>query len=149
MRRAMLMIAAVGILLIATAVPATGRPSNPLVGAWENVDSFDGSDQRVTIAGSGQFRYVDDGASACLNAGLGFVPASLRGTGSFGTVGGSPTFSLTADLYCHVRGPGGRQLLFEVANLVFTYDAASDTLTDSLGQGCWHRAGRPGACALP
>lgn len=149
MRRAMLMIGAVVILLIATAVPAAGGPSNPFVGVWENVDSFDMSDQRVTIGGSGHFRYVDRGATACLDAGLGFVPASLRGIGTFGTAGsGEPTFTFTADLYCHVRGRGGPVSLGPIT-LTFTYDSASDTLTDSIPQGCWHRPSNPSACAAP
>jgi hypothetical protein len=149
MRRVTLLIAAVTILLIATAVPATGRPSNPFVGAWENVDSVDMSDQRVTIGGSGHFRYVDRAATACLDAGFGFVPASLRGTGTFATASsGEPTFTFTADLYCHVRGRGGRVSLGPFT-LTFTYDATSDTLADSEMQGCWHRPRNPGACAAP
>lgn len=131
-------------LMIAAAVPASGVPGSPLVGSWENTDLFDGSHQHVSIGGGpGQFVYRDDGATACLDAGFGFVPASLRGVGEFVD---ESTFAFTADLYCHVRGAGGRQLVAEVS-LIFFYDSGTDTLTDSFEQGCWYRSGNPEACS--
>jgi hypothetical protein len=132
------------VLLLAAALPAAASPGNPFVGSWENTDAFDGSHQHVSIGGGpGHFRYRDDGASGCDTAGHGFVPASLSGFGEF--VGAS-TFALTADIYCHVRGSGGRQLLGPVS-LTFSYDSSSDTLSDSLGQGCWYRSGNPETCS--
>ena len=129
-------------VLVTSALPAAGRPANPFVGSWENTDAFDGSHQHLSIGGGpGHFRYRDAGASACLNAELGFVPASLSGSGEWD----GSTFAFTADLYCHTRGRGGRQLLFPVS-LTFTYDTATDTLSDSGGQGCWYRSGSPEAC---
>ncbi len=132
------------VLLLAAALPATGASGNPFVGSWENMD-VDGSHQRMSIGGGpGHFHYRDDGATACVPA-FGFVPATLRGVGEFDLDSDPPTFAFTADVYCHVRGPGGRQLLFEVS-LTFSYDASTDTLSDLVG-GCWWRSGKPEACS--
>ena len=137
MRRVVLLLVGAMLLLFTAALPAIGSPPNPLVGSWQNVDVLDGSDQHLSIApGAGHFHYRDNAATGCDTAGFGFVPASLSGFGEFG----DESLSFAADIYCHVRGPGGRQLLGPVS-LTFTYDAVSDTLTDSLGQRVWQPGG--------
>ena len=144
MRKLMLLALVVLLMLGMVAAPATGSPKNPFVGSWENTDIVDGSHQHMSIGGGpGHFRYRDDAATACDDAGLGFVPASLSGFGEFVD---ETTFAFTADLYCHVRGPGGRHLLAEIS-LTFFYDSGTDTLSDSFGQGCWYRSGNPGSCS--
>ncbi len=136
---------AMAVVLLAAALPATGASGNPFVGSWQNVDAFDGSHQHMLISGGpGHFHYRDDAASACRNAGFGFVPATLNGVGEFDLDSDPPTFAFTADVYCHVRGPGGRQLLGEVS-LTFFYDASTDTLSESAVQ-CWWRSGKPETC---
>ncbi len=138
---------AISVAMLFASIPlAAAKPANPFVGSWENVDLNDGSHQRLSIGGGpGHFTYRDDAASACRDAGLGFVAASLRGFGDFV---GTTTFEINdADLYCHPAG--SPQLLFGVS-LTFTYDSASDTLSDTAepDQGCWYRSGHPEACAV-
>lgn len=127
---------------------AATASGNPFVGSWENIDPLDGSHQHMTV-GSGPnmpVQYRDDGATACVAAGFGFVPATLKG---FGVITSEDpfTFQFTADAYCHPRGPGGPQLVIDDITLPFVYDAARDILSIEPGVDCWYRSGHPESCA--
>ncbi len=144
MRQRLLVLVVVAAFVMLAVPVAAAPPDNPFVGSWESPDPFDGSQQHVAIGDGPNLPvwYVDDAATACENAGFGFVPAG--GTGS-GVILGETTLEFTVDIYCQNRGPGGREFLFTFTFEV-EYDSATDTLTDLFG-GCWYRSGNPAACA--
>ena len=121
-------------VLIALTLAALGAtsvlaaPSDPFKGSWRSIDA-DGSNQSLAFGGNGATRMVtlrDDNATtpAC-----GGGPAVGRGVGEVDgdTIGG--TFSL--------RCASGA--VFD-ADFEFTYDQATNTLTDSFGGGVvWTR----------
>lgn len=129
----------------------SGRPEscgigNPFVGSWENID-VDGSHEHVTISNGSSIRVHlrDDGATFCLNAGLGFVPATFAGVGVISE--GEPlTLEVTGDIYCYPRDGGGRQLMAESVTIPFFYNSTSNTLSIFSGD-CWYRSGHPESCA--
>ena len=117
-----------GVVLVLGAPPAAAAQGD-LAGTWTSIDT-DGSNQTLTITGSGARVYAmslfDDSASLCDGA-----PASANGSGR---VDGEDLFMRVAAVCL----PGGNRLR-GVIDIAFTYDAASDTLTDSFGV-VWSRA---------
>ncbi len=63
---------------------AVSPSGNPFVGSWQGTDALDGSHQRLTVGDGRRMptRLLDDAASSCLEAGFGFVPASINGFAS-------------------------------------------------------------------
>ena len=130
-------------------VVADDRPVNPMVGSWESFDDFprpdegwDNSHVRMQIGNTGQFHLRDEGASICIAADFGFVPASINGSGDFeGSV-----FIGSGDLYCYPE-QSGRQLWGEIQ-----IEVHHDEDTDTLFYGtCWWRTGSgdPSDCPTP
>ena len=103
---------------------------NTFQGTWTSID-VDGSNQLLTIRGSGQgrlamFLFDDSATTACHGS-----PAHLQGAG------------MVAGTHLHMRGtltcmPGGNPLTGRVS-LGFVYHSGSDTLMDDTGVR-WHRS---------
>ena len=135
-----------GTSLVLGAPPATAA-QGPLAGTWTSTDT-DGSNQTLTITGSGRrayaVTYFDDAATSLCDG----APAMVTGSGR---VDGRPVVvvalvpgwgGVAGDDLC-TRGaatclPGGNRLR-GVITIDYTYDAASDTLTDAFGI-VWSRA---------
>lgn len=113
----------IGLVLVLGAPPAAAAQGE-LAGTWTSIDT-DGSNQTLTITGSGKRAYAvslfDDSATTLCDGG----PALATGSGR---VDGDDLFTRVAAVCL----PGGNRLrgLIEIA---FTYDAATDTLTDNFG----------------
>jgi hypothetical protein len=116
----------VGSMLLACAVVAlavssvAAKPSDPFHGKWSSIDT-DGSNQILAIGGSGTLRNAilrDDFASVC-----GGGVAVVRGIGN---VSGK-TMSGTFMPRCANGTPVSETFIG------WTYDPATDTLTDSFG----------------
>ena len=124
--------ALIGALLLgAVSVTAAAAGKDPLKGVWYSTDT-DGSAQRLTIgggpAGSYRVRYFDDGATVCgldPDSGEFLYAASAAGwlTGAGGSLSG------ILPVYCLASPP----YLYNNSAFAFTYDATTDTLTDSYG----------------
>ncbi len=99
------------------------------VGKWQSID-IDGSNQTLDITleadGSYSFALFDDGASACGLDASGNPLYAFNGNGN-GTATGLTLTASGASGICDTTG--------EVINFdsTFTYDPASDTLTDGIG----------------
>ena len=103
---------------------------NAFQGSWTSID-VDGSNQLLTVRGSGQgrlamFLFDDSATTACPG-----LPAHLQGSG------------VVAGAHLNMRGtltciPGGNPLAGRVS-LDFVYHSGSDTLTDNTGVR-WHRS---------
>ena len=110
--------------------PTAWAASGGLADTWISVDR-DGSTQTLTITGSGgkayAMVYVDESATGACNG----APARIVGPG---VVDGNDIV-MEATLVCL---PGGNPFRSRLA-IGFSYDAGSDTLTDSFGI-VWHRA---------
>lgn len=109
-------------MLLGSAMPASAATASDVRGIWTGVDSVDGSDLTLVVAGSGTtFRVVyfdDDATEACDS-----VPALLAGSA---TLSGD-TLSGTISGFCFdgtAIGPFG---------LEWQYDPESGTLSDSVG----------------
>ncbi|GAA2159421.1 hypothetical protein FHX52_3705 [Humibacillus xanthopallidus] len=120
-------------IAVASAVlaPAASAASGPLAGTWTSIDT-DGSNQTLTIVGSGahvySMSYFDDVASgAC-----GGDPAMVKGPG----YPDGDTLTMVGTLTCL---PGGN-VFRERLVLGYEYDAETDTLTDG-SDVVWHRTG--------
>lgn len=118
-----------GTSLVLGAPPATAA-QGPLAGTWTSTDT-DGSNQTLTITGSGRrayaVTYFDDAATSLCDG----APAMVTGSGR---VDGDDLFTRGAATCL----PGGNRLR-GVITIDYTYDAASDTLTDAFGI-VWSRA---------
>ena len=122
-----------GVLLVGLVVGLGAPPAvaaqGSLAGAWTSVDT-DGSNQTLTITGSGRHGYaislVDDAASLCDGA-----PALATGSGRVE----EEQLLMRAAAVCL---PGGNALR-GVISIGFIYDAGADTLTDDFGV-VWSRA---------
>jgi hypothetical protein len=122
--------------LAAVSVVSAGRPIAPFIGAWENLDTVDGSHQGLTIApGREAYRvvYRDHAATICGYDAKGRA-YPLLGLG-WGTAEGDV---LTADIefWCMTRRP----TVLDELTVIFTYDGPTDTITDSWAQ-VWDRMG--------
>jgi hypothetical protein len=116
-------------MFVVRAATVNAAPPNPFVGAWESTD-VDGSHQTLAIGGSAQASHVhlfDDAASVC-NPPL-QRPAEGSGVGQ---VSGSD-LTVTLTVYCLQPHE-----FFVTREVIYTYDSASNTLTDSFGV-VWHR----------
>jgi hypothetical protein len=131
MKKSLLPSLVVAMLLIALAVSPAGAKPDPFIGVWVSTD-IDGSSQTLTIGGGSggtrHVRYYDDGATVCgldPDTGEFLSAASARGPLS---VSGN-TLSDNLDVYCMATPPtfNGTYLF------TYTYDPATDTLTDWLG----------------
>ena len=122
------------IIVAVTAVGAFAAPPDPFVGRWESTD-IDGSYQVMTIGGGPhRISYHDFGATVCgLDPVTGdfLYGATARGSG---TVSGTD-YSGAWDVWC-LSHP--TTLIFTGLGFQFTYNAASDTLTDLAGV-VWNR----------
>jgi hypothetical protein len=112
----------------------TEAPKDPFTGSWISTD-IDGSSQTLVIIEAGgvyTFEYYDDGASICGldSAGVPLFAASASGTltASGSTLSGDFSINCLDDPPFH-----GVDHLF-----VFTYDPATETMTDDLGV-VWER----------
>lgn len=133
MNKTLLSIAAGAIFACVSAMlaPSAWAASGGLAGRWSSVDG-DGSTQTLSITGSGGQAYAivydDESATgACSGA-----PARIVGPGF---VDGNDVV-MEGTLVCL---PGGNPFRSRLA-IGFSYDAGTDTLTDSFGI-VWHRAG--------
>ena len=112
-----------GLVLVPGAPPAAAARGE-LAGTWTSIDT-DGSNQTLTITGSGTHAYAmslfDESATALCDGGPALANGSAR-------LDGEDLF-LRAAATCV---PGGNRLR-GVIEIVFTYDAATDTLTDNFG----------------
>jgi hypothetical protein len=115
--------------LVLGAPPATAAQGE-LAGTWTSIDT-DGSNQTLNITWSGKgayaVAYFDEAAGTL----CGGAPAMANGSGR---VDGNTLFTRGAAVCL----PGGN-LLHGVIGIDYTYDAASDTLTDNFGV-VWSRA---------
>ena len=119
--------------LLLSTVSAQRIVPKQFVGVWRNADVFDGSDQHMVITPRGGVRYLDRGASACGVDGSGEPLWPGRGKGTVTVVYADDT-GFDIDLYFRCLGRG--ELSSDFSNPIvisFTYDPASDTLTDHLG----------------
>jgi predicted amidohydrolase YtcJ len=129
MRRALVILIVATMAATGLGAPATaGKPEPPPhVGQWESFDSLDGSYQTLSIAGRRILRLVlrDSGATACGTDELGTPThaAIARGTGR--VAGDAVSTRL------RVRCVGRPRPNIGAVASVFTYDPATDTLTDS------------------
>jgi len=117
-------------------IPPTDTPAPPepsfadAVGDWESTD-IDGSYQTITITqnsdGTFSIDYYDDGATICGLASDGTIlyPATLEGTGTATGLALDVSLSIT----CH----GDTDFAEGPVSVTFTYDAAADTIVDSIG----------------
>jgi hypothetical protein len=118
-------------LLVPTA--ASGATSDRFAGDWWSIDVGDGSYQTLAVSGSGRgghhgTRLYDTVASqAC-----GGQPAAVQGPGFVSGDQMLVFFTVT----CPGSGPGPFHGL--AGPIVYTYHAATDTLTDDAGD-VWHR----------
>lgn len=141
-----LLLPASGLACALLAAPATVTPSplppvipspitNPLIGDWVSVD-IDGSNQTLSVSGGagGTFdvSLEDFGATVC-----GTNPATgalFAATANGSLTGSGNDLTGIMPLYCQKNPP----TFFGNPEFHFTYDAVTDTLTDSIGV-TWHR----------
>ena len=124
------------LLLAAFLVTPAAAARDPFRGVWVSID-IDGSSQRLVVGGgrAGTYRalFYDDGATVCgLDPDTGDILYAAVARGPF-TLSGN-TISADLPITCLSRPPGS----IGVYTLTFTYDAASDTLTDGIGV-VWYR----------
>ena len=126
--------ASFAILIAAVLVVGAAAAPDPFKGTWYSVDT-DTSNQTMRIGGgpgsSYHVRYYDDGASVCgWTVGASGPAASANGfLSATGDVlsGSIPVYCLTSPRY-----------LYGTSSFTFTYDPATDTLTDSPWGVVWH-----------
>jgi hypothetical protein len=124
---------------VADPTPSTGLESS-FLGTWATTDN-DGSAATTTfeVASDGVVEMVgyDDYASVCSGA-----PSTMTGTGRLesDTVLVIPMPLFACDDGTEPQALSGPPLEEQLQNLTFTYDAESDTLTDSFGL-VWTRQG--------
>jgi len=109
---------------------------DPFIGMWTSTD-IDGSTQTLVIGGGStdtyRVRFFDDGATVCgLDPDTGDFLSGASATGSLNALGG--TLSGPLPLYCLESPP----VLVGNFDFQYTYDSATETLTDWLGV-VWHR----------
>lgn len=127
MRKTRVAVTLAGLLVLAGALgpSASAAPPDPFHGGWKSIDT-DGSSQTLSFGGSGdtrRVRLVDTFASGC---GGGMATASGVGTLSSNTV------FVTLEVRC------ANGSFIPDTDVAFTYDADTDTITDSFGVD-WHR----------
>lgn len=147
-RRGRLVLGLVGVLLMFAATPAPADVGpNPFVGSWESFDPYpDNSHVRIQIGSAGNWHLRDEAGSVCLNNGLGFVPASARGTGVFTS---ADTYQADpGDIYCYPRDGGGRQFVVTGPSVGYAYWPDTDVIIDDFGV-CWWRSGTGGQANCP
>lgn len=123
------------IMIAATFATPAAAAKDQFKGVWVSTD-IDGSSQRLIIAsgrpGTNNTYYLDNGATICGLApdGSFLYAASARGPLSrSGNV-----LSGNLPVYCHTHP----RTFWGNFTFTYTYDASSDTLTDSLGV-VWYR----------
>ena len=126
---AAMLLAVSGLLAsLAVAQPASAA-QGALAGTWVSVDVGDGSDQVLSIVGSGvrnySVFYVDHAATVC-----GGAPAKVVGTGKLQ----GDVLQTVGTLTCK---PGGNVFRARIG-IAYEYDAGTDTLTDEFGN-VWTR----------
>src|SRR5690242_6575445 len=119
------------VLLTPAAASTASAAPGPLAGTWTSVDT-DGSNQTLYVMGTGSHAYamvyVDDEATGACDG----SPAKVTGPGyTFGD-----EVVLVGALTCT---PGGNPFRSRIV-LTYTYDGASDTLSDNFGI-VWERMG--------
>jgi hypothetical protein len=135
-KRVMLLLAGVCALVVSAVIAtAASAKKDPFLGKWYSVDTYDGSNQSLSIGGGPgstyHVQYRDDGASLCGTDanGVPLYAAKAKGEldGTGGVLAGSlPVICLAQPSY--VLGDFGFSL---------TYDSLTDTFTDSYGV-VWH-----------
>jgi hypothetical protein len=119
------------VLILGLSMPASAS-DDVFRGTWTSIDIGDGSHQTLSIQGSGEQGHhsvflFDDSGTVC-----GGDPAQVTGSG---TVDGD-----TMNARFVVTCPGaGRSPVIGPISFTFTYDSATDTLTDGTGT-VWSRA---------
>jgi hypothetical protein len=119
------------VLILGLSMPASAS-DDVFRGTWTSIDIGDGSHQTLSIQGSGEQGHhsvflFDDSGTVC-----GGDPAQVTGSG---TVDGD-----TMNARFVVTCPGaGRSPVIGPIPFTFTYDSATDTLTDGTGT-VWSRA---------
>jgi len=116
-------------MLIFSVVSAS--TANPFTGHWYAVDSFDGSDIRLTIAGGGargyRITWTENYFTLCAGE-----PGIGRGRG---TAVSATELDVEIQFTCFTTGTTLDQ------ELTFTYNHVTNTLTD--GTDTWSRIGAP------
>jgi hypothetical protein len=122
--------ALLGVLILGLATPASAS-DDVFRGTWTSID-VDGSHQTLSIQGSGEQGHHSVFLSDVAGTVCGGAPAQVTGSG---TVDGD-----TLNVLFVVTCPGtGRSPVMGRISFTFTYDPATDTLTDGSGV-VWHRA---------
>lgn len=112
------------VVLLVGGAAAGSAASDPFKGKWTSVDDFDGSVQVLKIGGGAHHAKLSDaGASVCAPD----LSSSATAKG-FGTVAGA-TLTVIFRITC------ANGVAVPDATVVFTYDAATDTLSDTFTDG--------------
>lgn len=133
MRLVRLLLPALVVLTLAGGVAEAGGPPDPFRGAWTSVDAADGSDQTLHFGGGGSTRRAslrDRFASSCP-----LPPQGAVAKGE-GVITSPATIEVTFTVRCQRTGDT------TVAEVTFTHEPASNTLTDDLAPPTtWFRPG--------
>lgn len=129
-RRSILVAAALLLLAIGATPVSAASPATSFTGNWTSTD-FDGSSQTLTVSGGKvpSVTFQDFYASGCDNDG---VPTTHWTASGRGSVDGDTLWITYHKSGCGAFLQGGYED-------VYTYDAGSDTLIDSVGI-IWYRA---------
>lgn len=121
----------VGLVSMLTFSVVSASPADPFTGHWYAVDSFDGSDIRLTIAGGGAGSYritwTENYFTLCAGE-----PGIGRGSG---TSVSATELDVEIQFTCFTTGTTLDQVF------TFTYNPVTNTLTD--GTDTWSRIGAP------
>lgn len=118
---------------VLTPTTASAATTDPFTGAWESIDSGDGSYQTLDVYGSGASgrhatRLHDTVASQACDG----QPANAQGPGVVSGVEMAVMFTITCP------GSGKGPATGQVGPIIYTYHPGSDTMTDDSGT-VWHR----------
>lgn len=144
MKRTTVVLLSALLLMMGFAPASAAPPDNPFVGSWESVSTFipEVGEEEIhfAIGAAGHIQGQTSVSASCYFAfGEPDIRGSFSGTGE--VISEDPyTWEGETDIYCHLRGAGGRQLGSEGFAVSFEYHAATDTLI-GLGGDCVWRAG--------
>ncbi len=127
-----------GAAATSTSSAPTAAAADPFVGTWSAVDPSDDSAMSLQVSrDADEYRVVltDTRATSCGvdAAGKPTTPARVDATG---TVVGDTLVTDATTINCQSDPPTTKQLSLRI---IYTYDAASDTLHDDAQNASWHR----------
>ncbi len=134
-RTIVLLAAACALVLSGVIAPAAAAKQDPFVGTWYSVDIFDNSNQSLSVGGGPgniyHVQYGDDGASLCGIDAEGVPLYAGVAKGEFTAVG--TLLAGTLPVRCLAKP----SYILGNFDFSFTYDSATDTMTDAYGV-IWH-----------